>query len=203
MPRRRGRPLPVTSSRMGHLLAALAHGCRVLGFEDGTGGDGVFRQLVLARIIEPICKLDSGRVLEEAGVVRPAERCPGLVVLVEELTHTLKLNSNGLAYAVNGNAVRFLPADALEGYGPAGGPAPVTVISAKGETLMTGQSGHSGRLADLRAPGTGRSSSSEVRKASLQPRFTTPQVSTTAQQSYGGRWIPASSPRTSGSPWSS
>jgi len=113
VPRRRGRPLPVTSSRMGHLLAALAHGCRVLGFEDGTGGDGVFRQLVLARIIEPISKLDSGRVLEEAGVVRPAERCPGLVVLVEELTHTLKLNSNGLAYAVNGNAVRFLPADAL------------------------------------------------------------------------------------------
>ena len=198
-----GRPLPVTSSRMGHLLAALAHGCRVLGFEDGTGGDGVFRQLVLARIIEPISTLDSGRVLEEAGVVRPAERCPGLVVLVEELTHTLKLNSNGLAYAVNGNAVRFLPADALEGYGPAGGPAPVTVISAKGETLMTGQSGHSGRLADLRAPGTGRSSSSEVRKASSQPRFTTPQVSTTAQQSYGGRWIPASSPRTSGFPWSS
>ena len=108
-----GRPLPVTSSRMGHLLAALAHGCRVLGFEDATGGDGVFRQLVLARIIEPISKLDSGRVLEEAGVVWPAERCPGLVVLVEELTHTLKLNSNGLAYAVNGNAVRFLPADAL------------------------------------------------------------------------------------------
>ena len=75
---------------------------------------------------------------------------PGLVVFVEELTHILKLNSNGFAYAVNGNAVRFLPADALEGYGPAGGPAPVTVISAKGETLMTGQSGHSGRLADLR-----------------------------------------------------
>jgi len=75
---------------------------------------------------------------------------PGLVVFVEELTHILKLNSNGLAYAVNGNAVRFLPADALEGYGPVGGPAPVTVISAKGETLMTGQSGHSGRLADLR-----------------------------------------------------
>jgi len=111
VPRRRGRPLPVTSSRMGHLLAALAHGCRVLGFEDAT--DGVFRQPVLARIIEPTSKLDSGWVLEEAGVVRPAERCPVLVVLVEELTHTLKLNSNGLAYAVNGNAVRFLPADAL------------------------------------------------------------------------------------------
>ena len=70
-----GRPLLVTSSRMGHLLAALAYGCRVLWFEDATGGDGVFRQLVLVRIIEPTSKLNSGRVLEEAGVVRPAERC--------------------------------------------------------------------------------------------------------------------------------
>jgi len=64
-----GGPLPVTSSRMGHLLDALAHGYRVLGFEDATGGDGVFAQLVLARIVEPTSKLDSGRVLEEAGVV--------------------------------------------------------------------------------------------------------------------------------------
>jgi hypothetical protein len=68
-PRLPGGLLPITSSRMGHLLAALAHGYRVLGFEDATGGDGVFRQLVLARIIEPTSKLDSGRVLEEAGVV--------------------------------------------------------------------------------------------------------------------------------------
>ena len=70
-----GRPLLVTSSRMGHLLAALAYGCRVLWFEDATGGDGVFRQLVLVRITEPTSELNSGRVLEEAGVMRPAERC--------------------------------------------------------------------------------------------------------------------------------
>jgi len=108
-----GGPLPITSSKMSHLVDSLERAYRVLGLEEAAGGDEVFRQLVLARIIEPISKLDSGRVLEEAGVVRPAERCPGLVVLVEELTHTLKLNSNGLAYAVNGNAVRFLPADAL------------------------------------------------------------------------------------------
>jgi hypothetical protein len=61
-----GGPLPITSSRMGHLLDALAHGYRVLGFDGATGGDAVFRQLVLARIIEPTSKLDSGRVLEEA-----------------------------------------------------------------------------------------------------------------------------------------
>src|SRR5205814_6648891 len=63
-----GGPLPVTSSRMGHLLDALAQGYRVLGFGDATGGDGVFRDLVLARIIEPTSKLDASRVLEEAGL---------------------------------------------------------------------------------------------------------------------------------------
>jgi hypothetical protein len=63
-----GGPLPITASRMGHLLDALARGYRVLGFEAATGGDGVFRDVVLARIIEPTSKLDASRVLEEAGV---------------------------------------------------------------------------------------------------------------------------------------
>jgi hypothetical protein len=63
-----GGPLPITSSRMGHLVDALEHGYRVLGLEDAAGGDDVFRHLVLARIIEPVSKLDSLRVLEEAGV---------------------------------------------------------------------------------------------------------------------------------------
>jgi hypothetical protein len=61
-------PLPITSSRMGHLWDALARGYAVLGLEEAAGGDEVFRDLVLARIIEPTSKLDSGRVLEEAGV---------------------------------------------------------------------------------------------------------------------------------------
>jgi len=63
-----GGPLPITSSRMGHLWDALAHGYAVLGLEKAAGGDEVFCDLVLARIIEPASKLDSGRVLEEAGV---------------------------------------------------------------------------------------------------------------------------------------
>jgi hypothetical protein len=63
-----GGPLPITASRMGHLLGALAHGYRMLGFDGATGGDAVFAQLVLARIIEPTSKLDAGRVLEEAGL---------------------------------------------------------------------------------------------------------------------------------------
>jgi len=40
----------------------------VLGFDRATSGDEVFRQLVVVRIIEPVSKLDSARVLEEAGV---------------------------------------------------------------------------------------------------------------------------------------
>jgi hypothetical protein len=63
-----GGPLPITSSRMGHLWEALTHAYRVLGFEDATGREEVFRQLVLARIVEPTSKLDSARVLEEIGV---------------------------------------------------------------------------------------------------------------------------------------
>jgi hypothetical protein len=61
-------PLPITSSRMGHLWDALACGYAVLGLEQAAGGDEVFRDLVLARIIEPTSKLDSARVLEEAGI---------------------------------------------------------------------------------------------------------------------------------------
>ena len=70
---RQGGPLPITSSRMGHLWDALEHAYRVLGFE-AAAGDPVFRGLVLARIIEPTSKLDSARVLEEVGVSAPAYR---------------------------------------------------------------------------------------------------------------------------------
>ena len=59
---------------MSHLVDALERGYRVLGFEDAAGGDEVFRHLVLARIIEPSSKLDSLRVLEEAGVAPASYR---------------------------------------------------------------------------------------------------------------------------------
>ena len=54
-----GGPLPITASRMGCLLDALEHAWRMLGLDQAAGGDEVFRQLVLARIIEPVSKLDS------------------------------------------------------------------------------------------------------------------------------------------------
>jgi hypothetical protein len=53
---------------MSHLVDALEHAYRVLGLDEAAGGDDIFRHLVLARIIEPVSKLDSLRVLEEAGV---------------------------------------------------------------------------------------------------------------------------------------
>jgi hypothetical protein len=67
-----GGPLPITASRMGCLLDALEHAYRVLGFDQAAGGDEVFRDLVLARIIEPVSKADSLRVLEEAGLAGPS-----------------------------------------------------------------------------------------------------------------------------------
>ena len=60
--------LPITSSRMSHLWDALVAAYRVLGFESATKADNVFRDLVLARIIEPTSKIDAARVLTEVGV---------------------------------------------------------------------------------------------------------------------------------------
>jgi hypothetical protein len=59
--------LEITSSRAAHLWDALSHGYDVLGFDEAAAGDEVFRQLVLARIIVPASKLDSLRVISEAG----------------------------------------------------------------------------------------------------------------------------------------
>ncbi|WP_442903734.1 IS1634 family transposase [Gordonia sp. Z-3] len=61
-------PLPITSSRMSHLCDAVIGVYDELGFATAADGDQVFRDLVLARIIEPTSKLDSLRVLGEAGI---------------------------------------------------------------------------------------------------------------------------------------
>ena len=62
------KPLQIASSRMGHLWDGLSSAYDLLGFARAAGGDEVFRQLVLARIIEPTSKQDSLRVLAEVGV---------------------------------------------------------------------------------------------------------------------------------------
>jgi hypothetical protein len=60
--------LEIVGSKAGHLWDALCRAYDCLGFDKATGGDDVFRALVLARIIEPTSKLDAVRVLEETGV---------------------------------------------------------------------------------------------------------------------------------------
>jgi hypothetical protein len=67
-----GDPLPITSSRMSHLLDALDRAWQVLGLAQAAGGDEVFFGLVAARIIEQVSKLDSLRVLAEAGALAPS-----------------------------------------------------------------------------------------------------------------------------------
>jgi hypothetical protein len=67
-------PLEIVSSRMEHLWDALCRAYDRLAFAQATGGDELFRQLVLARIIEPTSKIDSLRVLTEVGVIPPAYR---------------------------------------------------------------------------------------------------------------------------------
>lgn len=61
-------PLPITASKSALMWDALNSAYAALGFDEVTGGDEVFRQLVLARIIEPTSKIDSLRVIGEAGV---------------------------------------------------------------------------------------------------------------------------------------
>ncbi len=68
------RPLEIAGSRMTHLWEALCRAYETLGFAEATGRDEVFRDLVLARIIEPTSKQDCLRVLAEAGVEAPAYR---------------------------------------------------------------------------------------------------------------------------------
>ncbi|WP_433715793.1 IS1634 family transposase [Nocardia sp. CA-084685] len=60
--------LEIVSSRAGHLWDGLCRAYQVLGLDDAAGGDEVFRDLVLARVIEPTSKADSLRVLSETGI---------------------------------------------------------------------------------------------------------------------------------------
>jgi hypothetical protein len=63
-----GEPLELVATKSSYLWEALCVAYQVLGFDTATDGDEVFRDLVLARIIEPTSKADSLRVLAETGV---------------------------------------------------------------------------------------------------------------------------------------
>ncbi len=56
---------------MAHLWEALSRAYDVLGFDAAAGGDEVFRQFVLARIIKPTSKQESLRVLKGSASCRP------------------------------------------------------------------------------------------------------------------------------------
>ncbi len=66
-----GGPLPIMSSRTGHPRGRPVACYDTPGSERAASRNEGFRQLVLARIIEPSTKLDSLRVLEEVGVKPP------------------------------------------------------------------------------------------------------------------------------------
>lgn len=110
-----GAALPITSTRAGHLLDALGRGYDALGFATAAQRDEVFKALVLARIIEPTSKLDSLRVLDEAGAWAPS---------YATVKRRLRVYATG-EQAVNvGATTKGEPvADDLEPQGdPAGGP---------------------------------------------------------------------------------
>lgn len=92
-----GGPLPIRSSRMGCLLEGLSHAYGVLGFPAAAAGDEVFFQLVAARIIEPLSKLDSLRVLVEPGL--NWEPVTGIELLTAAATTTVRFISGCLSRA--------------------------------------------------------------------------------------------------------
>jgi hypothetical protein len=69
-----GQALPITATQSKHLWEALGWVYDRLGFGAATGGDEVFRQLVLARLVEPTSKRDAIRVLTELGIDPPGYR---------------------------------------------------------------------------------------------------------------------------------
>lgn len=71
-PKRRTLSATHVRSYSGVLFDALAGVYDLLGFQEATGGDKVFRQLVIARIIEPTSKLDTLRVLADLGLAAPS-----------------------------------------------------------------------------------------------------------------------------------
>ncbi len=89
--------MPITSTRMAYLWDALGRAFDELGFDAASEGHEVFRQLVLARIIEPSGKLDSARVLEASGRARRGPMCGSY-----RLAHALAARNGGDTRTRNG-----------------------------------------------------------------------------------------------------
>jgi hypothetical protein len=63
---------PIVSSRAKHLWDVLCTAYEALGLDQACGHDEVFKLLALARVVEPVSKLDSIRVLTEIGITPPS-----------------------------------------------------------------------------------------------------------------------------------
>jgi Transposase DDE domain len=63
---------PIVSSRAKHLWVVLCTAYEALGLDQACGHDEVFKLLALARVVEPVSKLDSIRVLTEIGITPPS-----------------------------------------------------------------------------------------------------------------------------------
>ena len=79
--------LAITSFRLGSLLDALSFVYDRLGFDKALSQDKIFKNLVIARIIEPTSKSDSLRVLREAGA-----EIPSYATLKRRLSHYSELD---------------------------------------------------------------------------------------------------------------
>jgi hypothetical protein len=67
-----GEEAPIVSSRAKHLWEVLCTAYGALGLGRACGEDEVFKLLALARVVEPVSKLDSIRVLTEIGITPPS-----------------------------------------------------------------------------------------------------------------------------------
>nr|WP_204292818.1 IS1634 family transposase [Micromonospora gifhornensis] len=126
-----GAPLPITSTRAGHLLDALGRGYDVLGFAAAAEQDEVFKAMVLARIIEPTSKLDSVRVLDEAGAWAPS---------YATIKRRLRLYATGGTASAAGEKAEGVPVQdgAEPTFDPAGGPWRARLARACAEHVRLG-----------------------------------------------------------------
>lgn len=126
-----GAPLAIASMRAGHLLDALGRAYDALGFAAAAEQDEVFKALVLARIIEPTSKLDSLRVLDEAGARAPS---------YATVKRRLRVYATGGQASVAGETTEDAPVEdgAEPEVDPAGGPWRTRLARAGAEHVRLG-----------------------------------------------------------------
>lgn len=67
-------PWPITSDKAGYLIDAIDTAYRAVGLEEACDGDEVFKNLVIARLVQPGSKYDSIETLAEIGLASASYR---------------------------------------------------------------------------------------------------------------------------------